>query len=70
MINFNSECDIIVRNLGFFDVHQDFQSGERNAFGSIHSWNAFRIVPASIKSRALASQISVRSSGQAVSRQM
>ena len=68
-MNFNPKCDIIVRNLGFLQVHQDFQSGKRNAFGGIDGWNAFRIIPASIKSRALAGQISVFSSGQAVSRQ-
>ena len=69
-MNFNPKCDIIVRNLGFLQVHQDFQSGKRNAFGSIDGWNALRIIPASIKPRALPGQVGVISSGQAVSRQM
>ena len=69
-MNFNPQRDIIVRDFGFLDVHQDFQSGKRNALGSIDGWNAFRIIPASIKPRALAGQVGVFSSGQAVSRQM
>jgi hypothetical protein len=68
--NFNSQCDIVVRNLGFLEVHQDFQSRKRNAFGGIDGWNALRVIPAPIKPRALAAQIGVFPSGQAVSRQI
>jgi hypothetical protein len=54
MGHLNSQCDIIVWNLGFFEVYQDFQSRKRNAFGSIGGWNALRVIPSPIKPRALA----------------
>jgi hypothetical protein len=68
--DFNPQCNVIVRYLGFLNVNEDFQSGKRNAFRSINGWNALRIISASIEPRALASQIGVFSPDQAVCRQM
>jgi hypothetical protein len=68
--NLNSQRYIIVRNLGFLEVHQNFQGGQGNALASIDGWNTLRAIPASIEPRAPGIQIGVFSPGQTVNRQI
>jgi hypothetical protein len=69
-IQFNSHGNIVLRDLGFFQMNEDLKKGKRNALCCVNGWNSLGIIPAAVQPRTFAAQVGMSSPYQPIGPQM